>query len=129
MDIIEKKKNSPEIFRLKKKAAGKQKNRKTSVEIEQQFKQKKMVSETTGQNDRDSSRLQCNWNYCSEIKKRRGGGHFELAEPKACSSTEECEVSKSSSNSPIVDLKDYDIIEKTIQYIQVNHVIEKPKMK
>ena len=89
-----------------------------------------MVSETTGQNERDTSRLQCNWNYCSEIiKKRKGGGHFELAEPKACSSTEECEVAKSSSNFPIVDLKDYDIIEKTIQYIQVNHMIEKPKMK
>ena len=30
-------------------------------------------------------------------------------------------------NVPIVDLKDYDIAEKTIQYIQINHMIDKAK--
>ena len=50
-------------------------------------------------------------------------------DPEHVSSTEECEMTILSSNSPIVDLKDYDISEKTIQYIQVNHVIETPKMR
>ena len=36
---------------------------------------------------------------------------------------------KPSAMSPIVDPKDYDIPEKTIHYIQINHVIEKPKTK
>ena len=50
-------------------------------------------------------------------------------EPEPISSTEENEVAKSLSNFPIVDVKDYDIAEKTIHYIHVNHVIEKPEMK
>ena len=45
------------------------------------------------------------------------------------SSPEESRMAKSSSNFPIVDRKDYHIAEKTIHYIQVNHVIEKPKTK
>ena len=44
------------------------------------------------------------------------------------SSTEKSDVVKSSSNFSIVDL-DYDIAEKTRHYIQINHVIGKPKMK
>ena len=35
----------------------------------------------------------------------------------------------SSSNFPIVDLKDYHIYEKTVLYIQINQVIDKPKTK
>ena len=38
-------------------------------------------------------------------------------------------MAKSSSNFPIVDLKDYVIAERTVHSIQVNHVIEKQKMK
>ena len=81
-------------------------------------------------------------------KNQWGGGYFEpdepkpssskekpitleqnTIEPKPVSSTEESEMAKSSSNFPIVDLKDYHIVEKTILYIQMNHVIEQPKTK
>ena len=48
-------------------------------------------------------------------------------EPEPISGTDENEVAKSSSNFFIADLKHYDNNEKTIHYIQVNHVIEKPK--
>ena len=41
-------------------------------------------------------------------------------------STEESDVVKPSANFPIVDLKDDDIAKKTMHYIQVNQVIEKP---
>ena len=75
-------------------------------------------------------------------KIRCGGGYFEFNEPKASSSTEqnkqepenvsstkENDVVKHPANFPIVDLREYHIAEKTVHYIQVNHVIEKPKMK
>ena len=71
---------------------------------------------------------------------RWGGGYFEFNElrasssteqnenePENVSSTEESEVVKPSATFPMVDL-DYDIAEKTIPYIQFNHV-EKPKTK
>ena len=86
--------------------------------------------------------------FSGNMKKSRWGGYFEFKEtkpastkgkpstreqntiePKPVSSTEENELMKSSSNFPIVDLKDYDIAEKTIHYIQINHVIDKPKTK
>ena len=85
-------------------------------------------------------------NYCSEKTKRTGGIEVissltnqkrvparsrripllwsRKSEPEPISSTEESEDAKSSSNFPIVDLKDYDIAQKTILYIQDNHVIE-----
>ena len=49
-------------------------------------------------------------------------------EPEPISGTEESEMAQSSYNFSIVELKDDDIVEKTILYIQVNHVIEEPKM-
>ena len=47
-------------------------------------------------------------------------------EPEPKSSAEESEVAKSSSNFPIVYFKDYDIAKKSIHFIQINHVIDKP---
>ena len=71
-----------------------------------------------------------------------GEGSFEFNEPRASSSTEqninkpgivssteECEVLRPSAIISIVGLKDYNIAKQTIHYIQVNHVIEKPKTK
>ena len=108
---------------------------------------KKMGPQTTGQTRWPQSAS----NYCSEIIKRTGGRNYiefneskarssteqkitntseqNKNEPEPISNTEESEVAKSSSNFPIVELKDYDIAEKTIQSIQINHVIEKLKMK
>ena len=75
-------------------------------------------------------------------KNRRGGEYFEFDEPKGRKRTErnkqepknvvstaEGDVVRPASIFPTVDLKDYDVAEKTIQYIQVNHVIDKPKTK
>ena len=42
-------------------------------------------------------------------------------------SSKESEVARPTASFHIVDLKDYDIAEKTIYYIQVNHIFEKPK--
>ena len=63
-------------------------------------------------------------------KNRWGVGYFEFKKPEASSGTEqsknkpepvsntvECEVAKSLSNFPIVDLKDFDIAEKTIHIV------------
>ena len=81
---------------------------------------------------------------------RWGGGYFEFNEPKASSGTEqkvinhaeenknkpepvssieESDVAKSLSIFPIVDLEDFDITEKMVDFFQVNNVIEKLKMK
>ena len=81
-------------------------------------------------------------------KNRWGRGYFEFNEPKPSSSqeelntpeentietepvsnTEESEVAESLSNFPIVDFKKFHIAEKTVHYIQINHVINKPKTK
>ena len=45
------------------------------------------------------------------------------------SSTEESDVVEPWAFFPILDLKDYDIAEKTIHYIQVNHIFGKPTLK
>ena len=45
------------------------------------------------------------------------------------SSTKESDVVKLSESFPIFDLKEYDIAEKTIHFIQVKHASEKPKVK
>ena len=71
-----------------------------------------------------------------------GGGNFEFHDPRASSSTElnrqkpenvwSTEVSdvvKPSAKFSIVDLKDYDIANQTMQYFQVNHVNGKLKIK
>ena len=79
--------------------------------------------------------------FRNQEKKTWGGGYFEFNEPRAStsternrqestenvSSTEESEVARPTGSFLMVDLKDYDIVEKTIHYIQVNHMIEKPK--
>ena len=44
------------------------------------------------------------------------------------SSTKKIEVACPTASFPIVDLKDYDVAEKTIHYIHVNHITEKPKL-
>ena len=44
------------------------------------------------------------------------------------SSTKETEVARPTATFPILDLKGYDISERPINYIQVNHVIENPKI-
>ena len=44
------------------------------------------------------------------------------------SSTEESEVARPTGSFRILDLKDYDIAEETINYIHVNHMIKKPKI-
>ena len=75
-------------------------------------------------------------------KTRWGGGSFKINEQKASSSTEqrkhepenlssngEGEVVKPLANFPIISLKHNDDAKKTMHYIQVNHVTEKPKMK
>ena len=49
--------------------------------------------------------------------------------PETVSSTEESGVVKPSANFSIVDIKDYDITEKTTRFILVNHVFEKPRTK
>ena len=71
-----------------------------------------------------------------------GGGYFEFNEPRAStctkkkkqesenvSSTKKSDVLRPTANLPFVDLKDYNITEKTIHYIKVYHVTEKPKTK
>ena len=45
------------------------------------------------------------------------------------SSSEECDAVRPTANSPIVDLNDYGMEEKTIHYIQVKQVIEILKIK
>ena len=85
-------------------------------------------------------------------RNRWGGGVFEFNEPKASSGTEhnntntpeqnknepepepvsstkKSEVAKPSSKFSIVDLKEYDVAEKTLQYFQVNLETKKLKMK
>ena len=71
-----------------------------------------------------------------------GGGYFEFNEAMTSmsmernrkeptenvSSTDESEVARPTASFPIVDLKDDVMAEKTIHYIQVNHIIEKPKI-
>ena len=52
-----------------------------------------------------------------------------MIEPEPVSSNGENGVAKSSSNLPIVDLKEYDIAEKTIHFIHIDHVIDKTKIK
>ena len=75
-------------------------------------------------------------------RNRLGGGYFEFNEPMASTSTDrnrqestknvsstyEREVVRPAANFFIVDLIAYDIAEKTIFYIQVNHMIEKPNI-
>ena len=70
-----------------------------------------------------------------------GGGYFEFIElrassiterkqePENVSSTEESDQRRPSANFPIVALMNYDIVQKTIRYNQVNHVIDRPKTK
>ena len=79
--------------------------------------------------------------FRNQEKNRWCGGYFEFKEPRAStstmrnrqessenvSSTEESEVARPTGSFFIVDLKDYDIVEKSIHYMQVNHMIEKPK--
>ena len=80
--------------------------------------------------------------FRNDQNNRWRGGYFEFNEPKAISSmgkskhklenvsrTEKSEVVKLSANVPFVDLKDYDIAKKTIHYMQINHVVEEPKIK
>ena len=77
-------------------------------------------------------------------KNRWGCGYFEFNGPKTStsvsteskrqrsfenvSSTEENEVARPTASFPIVDLEGYDIAEKANHYIQVNHIIENPKI-
>ena len=49
--------------------------------------------------------------------------------PELLSSTEQIDVAKASPSFPILNVKDYDFAKKTIHYIQVNLVIEKPGLK
>ena len=87
---------------------------------------------------------QVNWSCCSEttknkqmrrrlfrIQQTKSGFEYRANKQKAenVSNTEEIDVLNPSANFPNVDKKDNDIAEKTIHYIQVNHVIEKPKAK
>ena len=74
-------------------------------------------------------------------KNRWGGASLEFNEARAStstesnrkessqivSSTEESEVARPAATLLIVDLKNYDIAEKTIQYIQLKRMIKKPK--
>ena len=75
-------------------------------------------------------------------KNRWGGKQIELNEPRAStgvdrnkqepenvSSTKKSDVVRPRAILPIVDLEDYDIAEKTIDNLQVNHVIENPRTK
>ena len=48
--------------------------------------------------------------------------------PKKRSSTVGSEVARPPASFPIVDLKDYNIVKKTIYYVQLNHMIEKRKI-
>ena len=75
-------------------------------------------------------------------RNRWGVGYFELNElttststernrqetSEIVASTEESEVERPTTSFSMVDLKDYDIAEKTIHYIQVNHTIKVPKI-
>ena len=45
---------------------------------------------------------------------------------KKIPSTKKSEVVRPTANFPTVDLYNYDITEKTIDYIQVRHITEKP---
>ena len=82
--------------------------------------------------------------YYSKIKKknRSSEGYIKFNEPKLSSiterneqeiknmsNTEENDVVKPSANFSIAVLEEYDIFEKAIDYIQVKHVLEKPKKK
>ena len=44
------------------------------------------------------------------------------------SSTEQTEVAHLTAKFPVVDIKVFDKAEENIQYVQVNHIIEKPKI-
>ena len=93
-----------------------------------------------------------NWSRTSYLEQLKepvcGGVYFEFNERKPSSSTgnpikpeqntieletvcstEERQVAEFSSIFSIVELKDYDVAEKTIHYTQINHVIDKPKTK
>ena len=72
-----------------------------------------------------------------------GGGYFEFKEPRtgrststgkkrqepneSVTSSKESEVARPTASFHLVDLKDYDTAEKTIPYIEVYHIFEKPK--
>ena len=43
-------------------------------------------------------------------------------------STKKSEVARPTASFPIVVLKDYELAEKTIHYIQFNHLIQKPEI-
>ena len=63
------------------------------------------------------------------VKKNQIHRNQRQLNPNQYSAPKESEVAKSSSNFPIVELKDYDVAEKTIHDNQINHVSDKLKTK
>ena len=60
------------------------------------------------------------------LERVRARNKIKLNTKMCVSSTEESEVVKPSVNFPVVELKDYDIDEKTTYFVRITHIIEKP---
>ena len=146
MDIIIKREKSPETLRLIETCQEIPKPGNLWIKFDSNSNQKLWVARRLDKRGRSEvAAIDLELVFRNNGKSRWGGRRFELNEPKPSSSkeqkktleqntkepepvssTEESKVAKSSSNFPIVDLKDYDIAEKVMYNIQINHVIKKP---
>ena len=147
--IINKQEKSPETLRLIARRKEITKPGNLRFKFDSSLSRKVWVPRRPNKRGRDEvAEIDLELLFRNNEKNRWGGGYFEFnelkpssskgkpntseqytTEPEPISSTEENEVAKSSSDIPIADLKDYDIAEKTIHYIQINHVIDIPKTK
>ena len=138
MDETNKSDNCPETYRLVMKRQEITKPEKLWFRIHGNLNRKMWLPRRPGRRRRDvmaSSYLELL--FRNNEKNRWGGGCFEINEPSAgtrterkkqepenVSSTAKCDVVRPTANFSIVELKKYDIADKTTHYVQLNHLIE-----
>ena len=143
MDIINKRDKSPENFGLIEKQQELTEATNLRFKFDSNLNRKVWVPRRPDKRGRDEmAAVNLESLVRNNERNRSGGEHFEFIEPRASKSTkrnrqestedvssnEESEVARPTASFPIVDLKDYDITEKVIHYIQLNHIIHKPKI-
>ena len=147
-DIIYKREKSPETLRLIDRRQETTKASNLRFKLVKSLNRKVWLHRRTGKRGRNEVAIIDLDLFFRDERNRWGGGNFELNEPTASTNTKrntsskrskqelsenvlsigEGEVVRPTISFCIVDLKDCNVAEKTILYIQMNHMIERTKI-
>ena len=147
MEVMNKRKKNPETLQLIERRNDINKPGSHRFKFDSSLNRKVWVPRRPNRRRRDEvAEFDLELFFRNSEKNRWTGRYFEFNEPEPGSSnkktnipeqntiepepilgTEKIEVVKSPSNFPVVDLEDYGLADKAIQYFQIKHVIDKPK--